>query len=474
MTQFRRPARSLAAAPPVTRRAALLGLGAGALGVSASSAQDKDEPLSLDAAVRGLFSRNPLKQAASRARIEAHDGADLAASLIFSLRYARWHSNWLETQLRRITGDPAPRGWFEWMLWQEAHPEIDAHPSYIAFKRDMLLSIDKNFELFLREEHLTAPSARIRFEEVTWGGVRKDAIPSLDDPALISAAEAAYLGEGDLVFGVAINGDARAYPLRIMGWHEMFNDVVGGAPVALAYCTLCGAGFLFETQIEGRSEPFIFGSSGFLYRSNKLMFDRQTHTLWNQYTGEPALGPLAGAQIALKRRPVTIAPWAAWRAAHPATRVLSLETGHVRDYGEGVVYRDYFASDDLMFPALSDQTALGQKAFVFGVATTGAAKAWPLDAFEGGAVINDQVGGLSLVLIGDAAGRTIRAYDRGARQFAEREDGVLIDESGAPWRRTEDALIGPSGAAAARVPGLLSYWFAWNGYIQGNSEVYSK
>ena len=115
--------------------------------------------------------------------------------------------------------------------------------------------------------------------------------------------------DDELVFGVEINGDARAYPLRILDWHEMFNDVVGGVPVALAYCTLCGSGILCETLLPPRSERLIFGSSGFLYRSNKLMYDHQTHSLWDQVTGRPIVGPLTGSGIELKVRPVAITSW---------------------------------------------------------------------------------------------------------------------------------------------------------------------
>lgn len=177
------------------------------------------------------------------------------------------------------------------MLWQERHPEIVPHGSYFPCRRATLLSIDPNFAVFLEREHLRRDRMEIRFEEVTWGGVVKNGIPSLDFPWMIPAAEAGYLRDDDLVFGVSVEGDARAYPLHIMGWHEMFNDVVGGVPLALACCTLCGSGILFETAVLGREAPFVFGSSGFLYRSNKLMFDRQTHSLWNKFTGG---GPSSG------------------------------------------------------------------------------------------------------------------------------------------------------------------------------------
>jgi len=283
---------------------------------------------------------------------------------------------------------------------------------------------------------------------------------------MIPGSQADWLRGDDLVFGVAIAGDARAYPLRIMGWHEMLNDLVGGVPVALAYCTLCGAGILFETTLEGRDEPLVFGSSGLLYRSNKLMFDRQTDSLWNQFTGRPVSGPLRGGGIALAIRPVAITSWSAWRAANPRTTVLSLDTGFDRDYGSGVVYRDYFASPGLMFPAaVVPDTPRGPKDFVFGVRVAGGAKAWPLADFAGGAVINDAVGLETVVLVGDAGTRTVRAYRRGDREFAKGTTPGTLATGGVDWAVTEDALAAPDGARLARLPGHVSYWFAWGGYL---------
>ena len=391
-------------------------------------------------------------------------GQDLASSLIFAMRYAGAPPEYFDAALKELTGETRA-GWFDWMLWQEANPDIASHPDYAAFKRDMFLRIDPAFEVFLDPNDIAAMT--IRFEEVTWGGVRKDGIPSLDNPRQIAADEADYLRDDDLVFGVAINGDVRAYPLRIMGWHEMFNEVIGGVPVALAYCTLCGAGILFETQLEGRAEPLVFGSSGFLYRSNKLMFDRQTHSLWNQFTGKPVSGALVESGIELQQRPVVITDWASWRAANPDTRVLAVETGFLRDYGSGVVYQDYFASPDLMFPVATDESRLAQKDYVFGIRTAGGAKAWPLKAFKGGRVINDQVGFLNVVLIGDTSGRTVRAYDRGALDF-----GSDLTADGAQWTVGEDALTAPDGRTAPRVPGHVAYWFAWDGYLGAGVELY--
>ena len=153
--------------------------------------------------------------------------------------------------LQQVTGHQA-NGWFEWMLWQEANPDLKPHQGYDRLRRYLFNSIDPRFDVFF-DGHKTHPgNMRIRLEEIVWGGVGAlDGIPSLDFPEMIPAVGAAYLKDDDLVFGVSINGDARAYPLRIMGWHEMFNDVIGGRPVALAYCTLCGSGILFENLGRG-------------------------------------------------------------------------------------------------------------------------------------------------------------------------------------------------------------------------------
>jgi len=328
---------------------------------------------------------------------------------------------------------------------------------------------------FLGGERSARENMKIRLEEITWGGVYVDGIPSLDNPAMISAARAGYMQDDDLVFGVKINGDTRAYPLRIMGWHEMFNDTIGGVPVALAYCTLCGSGILFETQIEGRAEPLVFGSSGFLYRSNKLMFDRQTDSLWNQFTGEPVSGPLVAADITLKILPVAITSWAKWQASNPDTQVLSLSTGFNRNYGSGVVYSDYFSSPDLMFPAIvRDESVLQRKDYVFGIREFASAKAWPITAFADKRVINDAMGNKPLVLIGDAATRSVRAYARGTQVFERGDTPDQLRDGQTTWQITEEALSAPDGTRLPRVAGHISYWFAWDGYMGFSSELYSN
>ncbi len=396
---------------------------------------------------------------------------DVVPALITAMRFSDRRRDEISEVIETLSGQKHGTDWFDWMLWQERNSQLVPHPSLIPFKREVLLGIDQNFDLFLRPEYLARDRMKIRLEEIAWGGVYKDGIPSLDNPTLISASDASYLRVDDLVFGVSINGDTRAYPLRIMGWHEMFNEVIGGVPVALAYCTLCGSGILFETQVAGRRKPFVFGSSGFLYRSNKLMFDRETHSLWNQYTGKPVVGPLVDSGIELKQRPVVITTWDSWKTSHPDTRALSLNTGHRRNYGSGVVYREYFASSELMFPAQVDQSQHRQKDYVFAIRQFGAARAWPLDAFSRTRVINDAIANRPLVLIGNPDRRTVRAYERAGHRFTA-ADGGLVDEAGRKWTLTEEMLIGPDGTQLPRVAGHISYWFAWDNYLGDAASVY--
>lgn len=225
---------------------------------------------------RQILSSDPGVRKAALEEIEERADPDVVPALIQALRFNA-DKEALNAALEKLVHERPGTTWRDWMMWQEDHPEIKPFDGFDAYKADVMALLDENFRLFFRP----GIKHNIRLEEIAWGGVRKDGIPALINPTHTGAAAAEYLDD-ELVFGVEINGDALAYPLRILDWHEMFNDVVGGVPLALAYCTLWGSGILYETRLPPRTEPFIFGSSGFLYRSNKLMYDQQTHSLTTQ------------------------------------------------------------------------------------------------------------------------------------------------------------------------------------------------
>ena len=392
--------------------------------------------------------------------------------------------------LDQLTGQRIGSNYFGWVRWYGA-TDLAPPPGYLSWKGRVLAKIDERFQEFLREEY---PST-IRLEEIVWGGVRVDGIPPLDLPTTIAPEEATWLGPEEPVFGVFINGEARAYPLRIMDWHEMTNDIVGGVPLSLAYCTLCGAGIAYDGRAPN-GEMYTFGTSGFLYRSNKLMYDRVTRTLWNQFTGKPVLGSLVGATdtegqpLQLNLFPLVLTSWAEWVAQHPETTVIDINTGYYRPYEPGMPYGEYFADGGTLFPVWLESDQLSPKNFIYGLRIGGDRKAYRLSAIADERVVNDAVGGQPVVLVaargevrtegvveltGPVAynsGGEVRAFDRGDRTFTPTDDpDLLLDATGGEWRVTEEALLGPGDERLKRINGHLAYWFGWYAFYP-DTEVY--
>jgi hypothetical protein len=388
--------------------------------------------------------------------------------------------------LERLTAQSFGNNWPDWVEWVGRN-SLAPPPGFTPWKGQLLARIDERFVDFFPADAPLDPD--LRPEEIVWGGVMVDGIPALDNPVHIPAAAADYLTPGEPVFGLAINGDARAYPLRLMDWHEMSNDVVGGVPVSLAYCTLCGAAIAYDGRASDGT-TYDFGSSGLLYRSNKLMYDRQTNTLWNQLTGRPVLGPLVSDDVRLALLPVVLTTWAEWQAQHPETVVLDLNTGFDRPYELGAAYGRYFAAEETMFPVWRRSDLLPAKSQIYALSIDGQPKAYPLALLSEEQVVNDTVAGEELVLIargepvavdvvyGQAgavtysAGGEVRAFARGGRTFGPGAAAdEVVDASGVVWQVTEAALVAPSGATLPRVSGHLAYWFGWYAFFP-NTLVY--
>jgi hypothetical protein len=181
-----------------------------------------------------LFETSTRKEAQEiLTKIETSRDTRFVASLIDVMRYQRGLIADIGHTLNTLTGQDLPPDWGEWVEWAGKHPEIESFDGYVGFKANLFAQIDPDFLRFVHEDVKIAPESRP--EEIVWGGVRVDGIPALDNPKMIDPAEATYLIPHERVFGVSINGDTRAYPARFLDWHEMFNDIVGGEPVSLAY-----------------------------------------------------------------------------------------------------------------------------------------------------------------------------------------------------------------------------------------------
>lgn len=215
--------------------------------------------------------------------------------------------------------------------------------------------------------------------EIRSGGPPKDGIPALTDPPLLRRRDATYLNDAERVAGVSLGEESRAYPLKILNYHEIVNDKLGDIPVAVTYCPLCDSVAVFDRRNKDGVREF--GVSGLLYNSNVLMYDRdgRPESLWSQVAAKGVSGP--GARTSLKALPVELTTWRDWQARHPKTTVLSDRTGHARNYHVNP-YRGYFAAPGLMFPARPTSNRLPAKSLVLGVWSDGKARAFPLAAFK--------------------------------------------------------------------------------------------
>lgn len=432
-----------------------------------SEPQQADPPRTADRGARlpldafySLQSEDPDRFEQALRRIADHWRDEYTVMMLESARLTRSGHRVREVVqlLEEKTGVDAKGDWDVLFRWAWNQPALGTHPRYAEFKRNVYSTIDPRFGAYF-DDH--TDHALIRLDEIRWGGVLRDGIPPLDGPDMVAAARATYLADTDIVFGIEIDGDARAYPKRVLAWHEMFKDTVGGQPVAGVYCTLCGSMILYRTEHAGVRHEL--GTSGFLYRSNKLMYDHATESLWSTLDGRPVVGPLVGKGIALEPLSVVTTTWGQWRAQHPETAVLSLETGHRRDYGEGVAYRDYFATDRLMFSVPTLDRRLKNKDEVLAL-RFGGKTARPTAIASGflkkNRLYQSRLGEVSYVVLTDAAGAH-RVYDRGDLEFTRIEKRSVIDGQGRQWTVSEAALSGPGGQTKARLPSHNAFWFGW-------------
>ena len=223
-----------------------------------------------------------------------------------------------------------------------------------------------------------------------------------------------------------------------------------------------------------------------LYRSNKVMYDRATRSLWHQYTGEPIIGPLANSGIKQPFFPAVVTTWEEWLAEHPDTTVLSNQTGYYRpefyvpEDNPQAIYYDYFTADEVMFPVWLRDPSIEPKRVVVGVLAGEGKKAYVIDDLREARVVNDTVGGIDVVIAASGESRSARAYVREGETFSaeEGEDPeaaprFLVDSSGSRWQVTEEALVKEDNPSRtlSRIPTLTSFWFGWYQY-HPDTEIY--
>jgi hypothetical protein len=275
--------------------------------------------------------------------------------------------------------------------------------------------------------------ALIPIDDIKKGGPSRDGIPSLDDPVFISADDATNVKDRDRVLGISINGFTHAYPIRILNYHEIVNDIVGGTAVVITYCPLCGSGTAFEATVNGRHHEF--GVSGLLYNSDVLMYDRETGSLWSQLMTQAVTGPMKGTR--LQQLPLAHTSWEAWVERNPETRVLSNKTGYSRNYRVDP-YPNYGRNGKLYFPVTNSNDKYRRKEIVMGLEIDSRFKAYPFKELEKGAsTFDDEFAGETLSVEYDEEHRTARVV----------------------------------AADGSEIPTTMAFWFAWYAF-HPETDVY--
>jgi len=267
------------------------------------------------------------------------------------------------------------------------------------------------------------------------GGPPRDGIPSIDSPKFLNVKDAKFMRPSDRVLGIKLNGVAKAYPIRILNWHEIVNDRFKEDPVVISYCPLCGTGVAFSSIVSGSAKSF--GVSGLLYNSDVLLHDRETESLWSQILGKAVSGPLKGTP--LKKIYLFHTTWGDWKKRHGDTLVLSTITGFRRNYDRDP-YDGYEKSKKIMFPVSNKDSRYHEKELIIGIEVKGKHIAFPFTEMEKASkdIIKQKFNGQDIWV----------SYDHSNRS------ALVTDPKGNP------------------LDSLLSYWFAWIAFFP-DTEVYT-
>lgn len=300
----------------------------------------------------------------------------------------------------------------------------------------------------------------IPLDEIRGGGPPKDGIPSIDDPKFVTINDSQFVSDDDMVIGLSINGEAKAYPLFILVWHEIVNDDVGGIPVAVTYCPLCYTNQVFDRTLDGAIVEF--GTSGKLYNSNLVMYDRLTDSYWSQGLGLAITGELSGNS--LNTIPFDVITWGDWKELHQDTLVLTTDTGHIRSYNTDP-YGSYYTNPQILFPVDNQDDRIPLKEIIVGFHQDDIFKAYKQSDVESNAVINDVVDDSSILVVSMFEGNS-RIFDRMVNDDVldfTFEDGLILDtNTKSVWNYEGKSISGAlKGEQLSRLSINPGFWFSW-------------
>lgn len=377
----------------------------------------------------------------------------------------------LEGVLKALSRAEEPSGWLAWSQWLGAQ-QIAEHPAYKSFKRELLGLADPLYRTLLDPD---APSA-VRWEELTWSELDKESLVPLTLPRKRPAKGARDLQPEDLVVGVVVDDLAVAYPVAILEWHPVVNDVIGKVPVVVTYCPYSRTPAVYRADPGGR--PRQFAPLGLVVRDNLLVYDLQAASLWQQLTGRPVMGPDLSQGIHLELLASMLTSWQVWcrsgEKGQAVGQVVSFETGFYRPYRSE---RPFWAEADasrIHFPIPPPSKRLAPTEPVFATLRSGRAKVYPVNELRKKNVANDSLADINLVVVFDPDSLEVRAFLRGEREFAAAGPSRLKDAAGDEWRVTDGFLISKDRTRRLpRIAGWQSQWMSWASF-HPDSEVYTS
>ena len=288
------------------------------------------------------------------------------------------------------------------------------------------ITVDTGNQSFSTKEIMATDGVKhsVSLNEIIGGGPPKDGIPSIDNPKFVSLSEAGkFLDDKEPGISLEMDGAKRFYPFQILVWHEIVNDTINGKRVLVTYCPLCLSGIVFDPVVNG--ERVEFGTSGKLWNSNLVMYDRKTESLWSQILGEAIVGDMTGTKLTVL--PSDMVRFGDFKKQYPQGTVLSRDTGATRFYGQDP-YGDYYTTPGTYFPVDNKDDRLGDKDFVLGIVVNGKAKAYWPEAIKKLGELEDRFENKTIVA------RYEKEIDA-VRLFEKKSDGVLerISPFGAFW-----------------------------------------
>lgn len=335
------------------------------------------------------------------------------------------------------------------------------------------------------------PEPLIDPAEIISGGPPPDGIPPIDNPEFVSIEEAdEWLADSDPIVYLEVGDEVHAYPVQVLIWHEIVNDIVGGEPVSVTYCPLCNSAVTYRRVINDVETTF--GTSGRLFASALVMYDRATESLWTHFDGQAVVGTLTG--LTLEKIPSPLLAWSDFVAAFPHGVVLDRNaTGFGRPYGENP-YAGYDDPDSTPFLFRGDVDERARaKQRVVGIEIDGIARAWSLEAITGDTAeaTNTEVGDTPVVILWKtgqatalessqiAGGRDVGSVgvfspvvDGDQLTFQTNGESFVDDETGSEWDITGTAIAGPlAGAQLEQIHHLDTFWFAWSTYQPGTDLI---